>query len=77
MPTNRYPRRHRQFESKNLNYTFSGIEAPQEEVMKEQLPSPQSGRAIESPHWRRPIVRAPSLPVPRRFAIGVNMEDSS
>jgi hypothetical protein len=77
MPTDRYPRRHRQFESKNLDRTFSGTEEPQEEVIKEQLPSPQSGRTIESPRWRRLLVRTPSRRVPRRFAIVVNMEDSS
>jgi hypothetical protein len=46
--------------------------------VKEQLPSsPQSCRTIESPRWRRLLVRAPSRRVPRRFAIGVNMDDSS
>lgn len=76
MPAN-HPRRHRQFESKNLYYTFSGEEEPQEEVMREQLPSPQSGRTTESPRWRRLLVRAPSRRVPRRFAIVVVMDDSS
>jgi hypothetical protein len=78
MATNLYPRRHRQFESKNLDYTFWEEEDPQEEVMQEQLPrSQQSTRTMESPRWRRLLVRAPSRRVPRRFAIVVVMEDSS
>jgi hypothetical protein len=76
MPTDRYPRRHRQLESKNLSRTFSGTEEPQEEVMKEQLPSPQSGHTIEFPHWRRLLVRAPRRRFQRRFAIVVHMDSS-
>jgi hypothetical protein len=77
MSTNLYPRRHRQFESKNLDYSFWGEDDPQEEVMQQQLPSQQSGRTIEDPRWRRLLVRAPRRRVPRRFAIVVVMEDSS
>jgi hypothetical protein len=76
MPTERYPRRHRQFSSKNLDSTFSG-EEPQEEGMLEQLPSPPTP-TIDSPRWRRLFfVRAPSRRVPRRFAFTVPMDHSS
>jgi hypothetical protein len=74
----RYARRHRQYESKNLNYTFSTDEEPQEKVTQEHLPSPQCGRTIESQRWRRLLrIRSPSRRVLRRFAIVVHIEDSS
>lgn len=65
MPTFRYPLRHRQFGSKNLDYTFSRTEEQQEEGMQEQLPSQQrSCRTIEYPRLRRLLVHAPSRRVP-------------
>jgi hypothetical protein len=78
MSTDRSTRRHRQYESKNLNNAFSEEEDPQEKVTQEQLPRPQSGPITESQRWRRfLLVRAPSRRVPRRCAIVVHMEDSS
>jgi hypothetical protein len=80
MPTNpnRYPRRQRQLSSKNLDYTFwEEREEPQEQVFRQQLPSPQSSRNIQSPRWPRLLVRAPSRRVPRRFAVMVPMKHSS
>jgi hypothetical protein len=78
---NRYPRRQRHFSSKNLDYTFweEEQEEPQEQVIRQQLPSsPQISRnSIQSPRWPRLLVRAPSRRVPRRFAFVVPMKHSS
>jgi hypothetical protein len=79
---NRYPRRQRQFSSKNLDYTFweEEEEEPQEQVFGQQVPSsPQSGsrNSIQSPRWPRLLVRAPSRRVPRRFAFVIPMKHSS